>query len=220
MRRSRSQCFRLKNPSFSRGLSDNRRYSAAAVRLSKHLPMPVPEETRQESWIAPSVLANAITDPWSLQHDRLTVVDCRYQYQYNACRIVGAINIPSFREFQEMRHQFQLPNTLYVFYSENSKERAPTVRSLFQESLQHCKGCNFVLLQGGMKEFFSLHPSLCAGHYIPRLGSSDSMLGVARSRGSPVSSTNKFTRRTGKKDGKISAILPLFGKKPACGEPH
>ena len=183
MRNSHSQVYHLRRPTFTSPHLETRRHSAAANHIAKHLPRNShPRAPTDPESITPAALASYIKNPSQLRYNQLTIIDCRYPFEFNSGRIVGAVNVQTKQQMDAMQHQFRSPNTLFVFYSQDSKERAPMVCSMFKEALREVAGCQFAVLEGGMKDFSSSYSFLCIGHYKPKLCLSESMLELIKAR--------------------------------------
>lgn len=97
--------------------------------------------------------------------DHLTVIDCRYPYEFEGGHIRGAINLytkDSIRNFLNETMTSSEKNHVIVFHCEFSSERGPKMyrhlRSLDRESNKDSyPQLNFpevYLLEGGYKEFY------------------------------------------------------------------
>lgn len=213
---SSSQIYRLVRPAF---LTDNlaaRRHSATANHLAKFIPKarPTDRPPPDTNVITPATLARYIRTPSQLRYNQLTIIDCRYAFEFNSGRIVGALNVSTEQQMESLLQQFQTPKTLFVFYSQDSKERALTVCTMFRKALEaKVPDCTFAVLQGGMKDFYASYSFLCLGHYKPKICLSDSMLELVRAR-KRYRSGFKATKKPGPmRSGKIQFVLNFSNAK-------
>jgi M-phase inducer tyrosine phosphatase len=105
--------------------------------------------------------------------DRVLVVDCRTQREYNAGHIKGAIRRhpqePGFDQFYAEEYS---PMTLFVFHCELSSFRAPCAICRFMrlhaDAGRTEDSLHALVLLGGYRAFFQLHRKLCEGGYQPQ----------------------------------------------------
>jgi len=120
-------------------------------------------------------MADLINGKYDGAYDKLTVIDCRYPYEYKGGHIRGAINIYTEKEITEFLHlEIENPSEqqdvhIIVFHCEFSSQRGP---SLSRHLRKHDRQINSMdyprlvfpeiyCLFGGYKEFYLNHPELC-----------------------------------------------------------
>ncbi|XP_005094070.1 M-phase inducer phosphatase [Aplysia californica] len=108
-------------------------------------------------------------------YDKLTIIDCRYPYEYKGGHIKGAINIYTEKEIRDFLQreveEFKKASRVHilVFHCEFSSQRGPCLlRHLRQNDRQLNRNYypklvfpEIYCLFGGYKEFFTHHPELC-----------------------------------------------------------
>ena len=125
--------------------------------------------------ISPLVLSEILLGKYDLVFDDLFVIDCRFNYEFNAGHIQGAINFQT-QEFL-INSFFENPrkNTIFVFHCEFSVNRGPTVALLFRQidrffNTNHYPNLFYpkiYILDGGFKLFFKNYSQFCEGFYLP-----------------------------------------------------
>ncbi|EFA82621.1 tyrosine phosphatase [Heterostelium album PN500] len=123
--------------------------------------------------ITPETLAKLMEDV----KNNITVVDCRYTYEYNGGHIKNAINIPPHHSSVSLQKNFfdKPPannKRIIIFHCEFSSKRAPDCYSLFRD-IDRKSNCypnvhypEIYLLNGGYKKFFETFPEKCTKDYI------------------------------------------------------
>jgi rhodanese-related sulfurtransferase len=111
-----------------------------------------------------------------------TVIDCRFDYEFEGGHIKGALNLNSPIKVEEyffkLKDQIQTmmqQRAIVVFHCEFSQHRGPkmyrTLREIDRTLHMHHYPQIFYpevyLLEGGFKEFHTNHPELCDGAYLP-----------------------------------------------------
>lgn len=106
----------------------------------------------------------------------VTIIDCRFEYEYKGGHINGAINVSSQQELEERflktrsKNTFEgKKNTLIVFHCEFSSYRGPLMashlrtcdRNVNQDNYPHLDYPDILILEGGYKSFFDRKPSRC-----------------------------------------------------------
>ena len=110
------------------------------------------------------------------------VIDCRWDYEYQAGHIKGAQNIDNptllerkfFQDFDYIR-QLMRERTILVFHCEFSQKRAPQLwsklreidRNLNMEKYPKLFYPEMYILNGGYKQFYTEFPEHCEGGYLP-----------------------------------------------------
>jgi rhodanese-related sulfurtransferase len=103
--------------------------------------------------------------------DRILVVDCRTEAEYDGGHIKGTDRqCPFFEEFDSLYDQEYSPMTLFIFHCEFSAIRAPSAIRKFQDQHVCPDGTPSTLhafvLDGGFCDFWAAHPAYCDGQYI------------------------------------------------------
>ncbi|CAL1547534.1 unnamed protein product [Lymnaea stagnalis] len=132
--------------------------------------------------ISHQTMADLLSHVYESSFDKLTIIDCRYPYEYEGGHIKGAINIytedkmidflnKEIKEVTRSAHRHIL-----VFHCEFSSQRGPSLlRHLRKYDRQlnvlHYPQLTFpevYCLFGGYKDFFINHPHLCEpSNYVP-----------------------------------------------------
>jgi rhodanese-related sulfurtransferase len=110
-----------------------------------------------------------------LTNENLKILDCRFDYEYKAGHIKGAIHFDSPLEMIEyFFHQVQY-NIILVFYGEYSQKRGPTMASFFREYDRKINSQNYpclhypdiFILKEGFQNIWTNYNSFCIGFYLP-----------------------------------------------------
>jgi rhodanese-related sulfurtransferase len=101
---------------------------------------------------------------------RLLVVDCRTQGEYDAGHIKGAIRRHPFESgFDSLYAEEYSPLTLFVFHCEFSALRGPEAIRRFSELHQAAgrdpTSLHAFVLDGGFSAFYAPHTEYCVGRY-------------------------------------------------------
>ncbi|CDW85584.1 m-phase inducer phosphatase 2 [Stylonychia lemnae] len=128
--------------------------------------------------ISAETMAELILDP----SKPFIIVDCRFGYEYDGGHIQGAINLSTNDQmesyfFKSQDNILKLMNSrsIIVFHCEFSQKRGPSMykqlrkydRKIHEMFYPEIFYTEIYLLEGGYKEFYSLHPQLCEGTYTP-----------------------------------------------------
>jgi len=124
--------------------------------------------------ICSETVALLVTGAYSHFYDKVLIIDCRFEYEFNGGHIVGAVNFPREEDLakfliDEVHHQGYGENICLVFHCEFSSHRGPRaykkIRSLDRKKNEHCYPKLFYpemyLLEGGYKQFWNTNPDLC-----------------------------------------------------------
>lgn len=120
-------------------------------------------------------MADLIKGKYKGAFDKLTVVDCRYPYEYKGGHIRGAINIYTEKEMSDfLQLEIEKPVErrgvhIIVFHCEFSSQRGPTLLRHLRSSDRQINMMDYprlvfpeiYCLFGGYKEFYLNHPELC-----------------------------------------------------------
>lgn len=100
--------------------------------------------------------------------EKIVIVDCRSDTEYNHGHIRGAKHGNSDEKLQEIYQQNYTPKTCFVFHCEYSQVRGPRGLKRFLElNRKGNETPECYVLDGGYKAFFMQHQDYCEGHYRP-----------------------------------------------------
>uniref|UniRef100_G3MTW5 M-phase inducer phosphatase n=1 Tax=Amblyomma maculatum TaxID=34609 RepID=G3MTW5_AMBMU len=128
--------------------------------------------------ILPSTLADVLQGKYISVVDEVTIVDCRYPFEYEGGHIKGAVNVFSsedlLSEFLEKAAPSSSSRRALVFHCEFSSERGPKLSRLLREKDRQMnkypalKHPEIYVLEGGYKAFYENFQDLCIPQgYIP-----------------------------------------------------
>jgi len=100
--------------------------------------------------------------------DHVTVIDCRYPYEYEGGHIEGAVNLYTKAQIQAFLEEAVTSSSrkhVIIFHCEFSSERGPKLyrhlraldREANQDSYQRLNFPEVYLMEGGYKAFYELH---------------------------------------------------------------
>jgi M-phase inducer tyrosine phosphatase len=112
-----------------------------------------------------------------LTNENLVILDCRFEYEYNAGHVKGAIRFDSPLKMVEFFFNRIRENLSLAFYCEFSQKRGPSMASYFREYARKLNlpqypslyYPNVFILKGGFKNIWQNNPSLCIGYYLPMI---------------------------------------------------
>jgi M-phase inducer tyrosine phosphatase len=128
--------------------------------------------------ISVSTLCKILDGCYQEFFDEVTVVDCRFEYEYKGGHIYNAVNVSSQRELEDKflntnlkkNNAFQSKkNKLIVFHCEFSSYRGPLMashlrtcdRNINQDNYPHLDYPDILILEGGYKTFFDSQSHRC-----------------------------------------------------------
>ncbi|KAK3590052.1 hypothetical protein CHS0354_041079 [Potamilus streckersoni] len=127
-------------------------------------------------------MATLVRGNYSNEIENVTIIDCRYPYEYNGGHIKGAVNLYRREEIKKLlsRHRDQSAdkNHIIIFHCEFSSERGPKMYRFLQSEDRDLHKDNYpqlyypevYLLDGGYKAFFESYKELCEpDNYTPML---------------------------------------------------
>ncbi|XP_077501599.1 M-phase inducer phosphatase 1-B-like isoform X2 [Amblyomma americanum] len=128
--------------------------------------------------ILPSTLADVLQGKYLSVVDEVTIIDCRYPFEYEGGHIKGAINVFSsedlLSEFLEKAAPTPDSRRVLVFHCEFSSERGPKLSRLLREKDRQIneypalKHPEIYVLEGGYKAFYEEYQEWCTPQgYIP-----------------------------------------------------
>ncbi|XP_037575499.1 M-phase inducer phosphatase 1 isoform X2 [Dermacentor silvarum] len=182
----------LKVINFTRSLSDTDASIKSALQKSAEHPDLIGDFTKPYAlplvkgkhhdlkMILPSTLADLLQGKYVSVVDEVTVIDCRYPFEYKGGHIKGAINVYRsehlMSEFLEKSTSTSDSRRVLVFHCEFSSERGPKLSRLLRErdrqihinqypALKHPE---IYVLEGGYKAFYEEFQDLCTPQgYVP-----------------------------------------------------
>lgn len=180
----------LKVANFSRSLSDTDASIKLALQKSDADPDLIGDFTKPYAlplvkgkhhdlkMILPSTLADVLQGKYLSVVDEVTIVDCRYPFEYEGGHIKGAINVFSsedlLSEFLEKAAPTPNSRRALVFHCEFSSERGPKLSRLLREKDRQIneypalKHPEIYVLEGGYKAFYEGFQDLCTPQgYVP-----------------------------------------------------
>ncbi|XP_052820207.1 M-phase inducer phosphatase 1-like [Mya arenaria] len=131
--------------------------------------------------IAPETMSEVLNGSFDQHIDQLTVIDCRYPYEFEGGHIRGAINLftkDAVQNFLNETVTSQDMNHVIIFHCEFSSERGPKMyrhlrsldRELNKESYPRLNFPEVYLLEGGYKAFYHQFKNQCFPQtYVPML---------------------------------------------------
>lgn len=136
------------------------------------LPFFVPaDEPESLPRISQSTMLEVLDQKYADKYDRVLVVDCRFEYEYEGGHIENAVN---FNDKQHLANELFGPNlpssnTLLIFHCEYSVHRAPLTAKFIRGHDRNVNAANYpnltypemYILDGGYSKFFTENPSKC-----------------------------------------------------------
>ncbi|EZF22020.1 hypothetical protein H112_05010 [Trichophyton rubrum D6] len=118
-----------------------------------------------------SVLVDIIDGKYSDQFDNITIIDCRFEYEYEGGHINGAVNYNDKEQLAEklFTEGEMKQKTALIFHCEYSAHRAPIMAKFIRHrdravNIDQYPKLTFpemYILHGGYSGFFAEHSSLC-----------------------------------------------------------
>ena len=115
--------------------------------------------------------------PTSHFFDCLLILDARFEYEFKGGRIIGAINITSYKSMISLYKRYiedvrNGKSIAIIIHCELSSQRGPKLYNRFREydrdmnQYPNLTYPNLFLLEGGYKKFYGLYPEFCIGGYV------------------------------------------------------
>ncbi|KAK9450736.1 uncharacterized protein V1518DRAFT_152232 [Limtongia smithiae] len=120
--------------------------------------------------ISSDTLINVMRGQFCQYYDRLIIVDCRFEYEFEGGHITGAVNMNSADALETaLLENPPKERCLLIFHCEYSAHRAPRMathlrscdRHLNMNSYPELHYPDIYILDGGYSSFFSNHRSMC-----------------------------------------------------------
>lgn len=121
--------------------------------------------------ISQDTMANILDGRHNSEYDRIVVIDCRFEYEYNGGHIQNAVNFNDKSLLANQLFNGEPPSgsTLLVFHCEYSVHRAPMTagfirsrdRAANMEQYPRLTYPEMYVLDGGYSQFYAQHRSKC-----------------------------------------------------------
>lgn len=120
--------------------------------------------------IQQDTLLNVLSGNYNTYYDRIHVVDCRFEYEYNGGHIDGALNFNNKEELTEKLFEADpTAKTLLIFHCEYSELRAPRMAKFVRNRDRAVNDFQYpkltypemYILDGGYSKFFANHRTKC-----------------------------------------------------------
>lgn len=120
--------------------------------------------------ITRDTMVDIIDSKYDHQYDKIVVVDCRFEYEYNGGHIDGAVNFNDKQLLADKLFSEPFsPSTLLILHCEYSVHRAPLTAKHVRSHDRNTNMANYpsltfpemYILDGGYSKFFANHPSKC-----------------------------------------------------------
>ena len=121
--------------------------------------------------ISQDTMANVLDGRHNSEYDRILVIDCRFEYEYNGGHIENAVNFNDKQQLasQLFNNELSTGSTLLIFHCEYSVHRAPMTagfirsrdRDVNVEQYPRLTYPEMYVLDGGYSQFFAQHRSKC-----------------------------------------------------------
>ncbi|KAK2740291.1 cell division cycle- protein [Myotisia sp. PD_48] len=120
--------------------------------------------------IESNVLVDLVNGKYSDKYDNVTIIDCRFEYEYEGGHIDGAVNYNDKEQLAaELFNGEPKPNTVLILHCEYSAHRAPIMaqyirhrdRAVNVDEYPKLTFPEMYILHGGYSAFFTGYRSLC-----------------------------------------------------------
>lgn len=122
--------------------------------------------------ISQDTMVDILNSKYSTDYDRILIVDCRFEYEYDGGHIEHAVN---FNDKQQLTHELfsnaasPQPSTLLILHCEYSVHRAPLTAKHIRNHDRNVNAAHYprlsypdlYILDGGYSKFFANHRSKC-----------------------------------------------------------
>lgn len=120
--------------------------------------------------ISQDTMVDILDSKYNFEYERILVVDCRFEYEYNGGHIDRAVN---FNDKQQLANELfacdSPSSTLLIFHCEYSVHRAPLTAKYIRNFDRNANAAQYprlsypemYILHGGYHEFFDKHRSKC-----------------------------------------------------------
>ncbi|XP_060573388.1 M-phase inducer phosphatase 1-B-like [Ruditapes philippinarum] len=132
----------------------------------------IPGKHSDLSAISPETMSDVLDGVYDSSVDKVTVIDCRYPYEFGGGHIKGAVNLftkESIKQFIQETVTSPTNNHVLIFHCEFSSERGPKMyrhlraldRDLNKDNYPRLNFPEIYLLEGGYKAFFNTNKEQC-----------------------------------------------------------
>ena len=134
------------------------------------LPHFVPDDPDSLPRIQKDTLINVINGQYNSHYDKVLIVDCRFEYEYEGGHIESAVNYnDKARLAKDLFDEVPPPRTLLIFHCEYSVHRAPRMAKFVRQHDRQVNAMNYpqltypemYILEGGYSQFFKQHREKC-----------------------------------------------------------
>lgn len=116
-------------------------------------------------------LVSVLNGDYNSHYDKILIVDCRFEYEYNGGHINGAVNYNDKDQLTKdlFEHGGVTPNTLLILHCEYSELRAPRMAKFVRNRDRAVNDFQYpkltfpemYILEGGYSKFFASHRTKC-----------------------------------------------------------
>ncbi|XP_060573389.1 M-phase inducer phosphatase 1-like [Ruditapes philippinarum] len=132
----------------------------------------IPGKHSDLSAISPETMSDVLDGVYDSSVDKVTIIDCRYPYEFGGGHIKGAVNLftkESIKQFIQETVTSPTNNHVLIFHCEFSSERGPKMyrhlraldRDLNKDNYPRLNFPEIYLLEGGYKAFFNTNKEQC-----------------------------------------------------------
>jgi len=134
------------------------------------LPHFLPNEPDSLPRIQQDTLINVINGQYDSHYDKILIVDCRFEYEYDGGHIEKAVNYnDKERLAKDLFDEIPPPRTLLIFHCEYSVHRAPRMAKFVRQYDRTVNAVHYprltypemYILEGGYHQFFKQHREKC-----------------------------------------------------------
>ena len=120
--------------------------------------------------ITQETMVDVLESKFNHQYDRILVIDCRFEYEYQGGHIENAVNFNDKQHLaNDLFQEIDAPSTLLVFHCEYSVHRAPLTAKFIRNHDRNANAARYprltypemYILDGGYSKFFAQHRSKC-----------------------------------------------------------
>ncbi|KAF3911806.1 hypothetical protein AA313_de0207609 [Arthrobotrys entomopaga] len=148
--------------------------SQVASRESQMLPCFSTEKDTLKR-ISRETMIEVLDGKYAEQYDKLKIVDCRFEYEFEGGHIAGATNINTLEEVEKVllsmgsEAKLEAKKTLLIFHCEYSAHRAPRIANHLRARDRHLNMHRYpalhypeiYILEGGYSGFYANHKDRC-----------------------------------------------------------
>lgn len=133
--------------------------------------LPTIDTDERTKRITPQTLARLLAGEFTAHFDRIVIVDCRFDYEYDGGHVDKAININTKEALETLFYPPSTERVCVVFHCEFSSHRAPRTWGHMRSVDRTTKGMahypelfypDIYVMDGGYKSFFQQYPELCS----------------------------------------------------------